>query len=177
MSLWLSTKVSSSGNVKTQSDSNFQKLHKKDFINHKALLTLYDECSIQQFDRLHRIFYFAYWLNSTLVIVLSTLSGLAQTPDVANTSANCSANTSANSLHMLNVISLLAGITAGLLTALDRIVSFMQVADACKDARAELAFYLASKEPMPKRNFDKIARIGLLCFKHPIKCNQTISAV
>lgn len=169
MSAFRSLQGQTTGPLRTQTDSRIRNTtKKKEFISHDALVKLYDECSLEKFDKLHRIFYSIYWINSTLIIILSTLSGLAQTPAVAHDGTD-------NMEDLFSIISLFSGITAAILTAIDRIVSFLKVADACRDARGELAYYLASKEPMPKRNFDKISQIGLLCFKHPTKCEESIT--
>lgn len=134
-----------------------------DVITFEALKELYDECSIETFDTYHRLFYGINWTVAFIIIVSSSLSGLAQTPQLSSTGTEMNNET-------LSLISVISGLFAAILTAMDRIISFQKIGDDCKTARTELAYYLSNRYDMPKRIFDKISNTGLLCLKHPLRC-------
>jgi len=131
-------------------------------ISAEALAMMYDDCSLKTFDRYHTIFYTLHWIMAVIIILLSTLSGLASTPALVSDEVPPS---------YLNYISTGAGIGAAVITAIDKIANFHLIAIQCNVARSDLSYYLSKKSKMPKHTYDKIGQIKLLCFAHPRRCS------
>ena len=134
-----------------------------------ALHDMYDWCSVNDFDFYHRIFYTWHWVASVTAIILSTISGVLNGPNLVQGSSQ-----DPDQQQILALTALVAGVVSGALASITQIVNVKFVADECKYARAELAFYLTESLPMPRHVFDRIAQIGLLCFPHPRKCRTSL---
>lgn len=125
---------------------------------------MYDWCSVNDFDVYHRIFYTWHWTFSVIAILLSTVGGALNGPNVFQDEVH------SDTRQTLALVSLVCGILSAALASITNIVNVLKVADECKWARAELAFYLTEEQPMPRHVFDRVAQIGLLCLPHPRKC-------
>lgn len=137
------------------------------YIDASTLARIYDNCSVRTFDRYHIIFYTIHWIFAVAIITLSTLSGLASAPSLASDSASGEPE-----FFGLDELSTYAGIGAAIVASIDKIVNFHKIADDCRFARSELAWYLSNRQRMPRRVYDQIAQCRLLCFSHPRKCSD-----
>ena len=135
------------------------------YVSYQSIYDMYDWCSVNDFDLYHRIFYTWYWLASLISIVLSTTSGALNGPNLFQ-----GEKTNSNTRDTLALLALITGVLSAMVASITHIVDVKFVADECKYARGELAFYLTEQIPMPRHVFDRIAKIGLLCFPHPRKC-------
>lgn len=139
------------------------------FVPYSTLIKIYDECAVDRFDELHRFFYVWYWISSVSAILLSTVSGTVSGPNLVR------APESDDHLHdILSLIGVITGILAAFILAIEKIVNLLRIADDCKFARGELAYHLARRADMSMTTFDRISKVGLLCFKHPHKCNWEV---
>lgn len=140
------------------------------FVPYSTLIRVYDECAVDRFDELHRFFYVWYWISSVTAILLSTISGAVAGPNLVR-----QAGTDDNLHDVLSLIGVIAGISSAFILSIEKIVNLLHIADDCKWARGELAYYLARRADMPMASFDRISKMGLLCFKHPHKCDWEVA--
>ena len=141
---------------------------KEKFVKYSVLIQIYDECSVDRFDELHAFFYTWYWLSSLLTIMLSTISGATSGPNLLR------GEDSDRRVHdALSFVGLVTGILSACILSVEKIVDVHKIANECKWARGELQLYLKEKSDMPYKTFDQINKIGLMCFRHPQKCQPS----
>ena len=139
-------------------------------VPYSTLIKVYDECAVDRFDELHRFFYVWYWISSVTAILLSTISGAVAGPNLLRRAG------SDDHLHdILSLVGLITGIASAFILSLEKIVNLLRIAGDCKYARGELAYYLARRTDMPMASFNRISKMGLLCFKHPKRCEFEVA--
>lgn len=139
----------------------------KKVVPYAVLVSLYDECAVQRFDQLSTIFYTWFWINAVMSILLTTISGATSAPLLVRSEGVD------DSVHIgLSWVGLVSGLTSAFLIAMEKVADLPGIANECRFARAELAHYLARKEPMPEKIFGRIEEMRLMWFSHPRKCTS-----